>query len=36
MNFKNKKIIIGSGFIAKKFNKYYKYLKKSRLVIYAA
>ncbi len=36
MNFKNKKIIIGSGLIAKKFNKYYKYLKKSRLVIYAA
>lgn len=36
MNVKNKKIIIGSGFIAKKFNKYYKYLKKSKLVIYAA
>ena len=36
MNVKNKKVIIGSGFIAKKFNKYYKYLKKSKLVIYAA
>ena len=36
MSVKNKKIIIGSGFIAKKFNKYYKYLKKSKLVIYAA
>ncbi len=36
MNVKDKNTIIGSGFIAKKFSKYYKYLKKSKLVIYAA
>ena len=33
---KQKPLIIGSGFIAKKFSKYSKFLRKNGVIIYAA